>query len=265
MKKSLIQFTMGGLIGYAICYLTNRPTDAGESAEITSQKGEFSVRPSSQSVPPTFSDERSAERMKELESRLRQYSKEEAKRLAEKEAVIADSTSSAVESDLSKIKSAVSLTPQQERNIETLLQEYWTYRYTYRELDADDREKLERPNMDIEKAISDVLSEKQRSDYEEHLAHEARSKAEIVATATLGEYPASLGLTEDQKNQIYSNIYNTFAPNGTGREFSTFVDEFNRTNQTAYHPQNLLTVWAAKDLLTEAQLRQLVSSIKKSE
>ena len=256
---------MGGLIGYATCYLTYRPTDPGESAEITSQEGEFSVRPSRQSVPSTFSDERRAERMKDLEGRLRRYSEEKAKRLAEKKADIADSTRSAVESELSKIKSAVSLSPQQERDIKRLLEEYWTYRYTYRELDADDREKLERPDMNIEKAISDVLSEEQRSDYEEQLAHEARSKAEIVATATLGEYPASLALTEAQKNQIYSNIYNTFAPNGTGREFSTFVDEFNRTNQTAHHPQNLLTVWAAKDLLTEAQLRQLVSSIKKSE
>ncbi len=61
---------------------------------------------------------------------------------------------------------------------------------------------------DIDNLAAEILSPEQLEEYDEMRAQENASRSEMMATAQLSQIAPQLGLTETQKDQVYSIYYN---------------------------------------------------------
>ena len=123
-----------------------------------------------------------------------------------------------------------------EQDIEALLKEHWGYH----SLNAEEREGVAKPDLQIREAILAVLDETQRPAYEEHLKRMDLSKYQTIDIAKLGEYPTTFEFTENQKDKVYSNIFNVLENRKIQHEYMSFVFEFNQINKSDHHPHDLM-------------------------
>ena len=68
------------------------------------------------------------------------------------------------------------------------------------------------PFLDIQAEIAELLTPDQRKVFEERKTAESDQNATVVAQAMLGQFPQSLGLTEDQKDKVFAKLYDQFHP-----------------------------------------------------
>jgi len=157
-----------------------------------------------------------------------------------------------VKHELDKIKAILTLTPQQHQNIEAFCRKFYTF---YSDDDYD--------NGSMEKDIMSVLTGEQISIYEKHVTHKHDTYAAGYATSDLGKYPVTLSLSEDQKDAIYRNLY-LYRHDDTREEIRKILGEYTekiidrpyvKTSRLA-----AVTIWAARDVLTEKQMEILLKS-----
>jgi hypothetical protein len=120
-----------------------------------------------------------------------------------------------------------------------------------------DMSKAELPKM--EENVSLLLTEHQNKIYQDHLDSQKDSSTELASTAFLSQIPVTLNLSDEQKDEVYKNLYVSLHPN-TQAEFQKRWDssqdhEFDKTRQ--------MIVWAAEETLTHDQLEKLKQAYKK--
>ena len=117
----------------------------------------------------------------------------------------------------------------------------------------------DQPPIDVDAEIKALLTPEQLEIYEVHLEERRNSMASTAATSTLGRYPVTLLLSEEQKDSIYENLHSYYHSdsNGEVREAvkSTLPEEYKGADQ--------VVIWAAKDILEEEQYLALLQSLKK--
>lgn len=113
--------------------------------------------------------------------------------------------------------------------------------------------------FEVEAKIKALLTPEQLEIYEVHLEERKDSRASTAATSTLGRYPVTLLLSEEQKDSIYENLHSYYHSDSNSeiREAAknTLPGEYKGTDQAL--------IWAAKDILEEEQYLALLQSLKK--
>ena len=112
--------------------------------------------------------------------------------------------------------------------------------------------------FEVEAKIKALLTTEQLEIYEVHLEERKDSRASTAATSTLGRYPVTLLLSEEQKDSIYENLHSYYHADSDGevREAvkNTFPEEYKGADQ--------VVIWAAKDILEEEQYLALLAALR---
>lgn len=107
--------------------------------------------------------------------------------------------------------------------------------------------------------IRKLLDTDQLELYEEHLDSRKSSVAEIASTAFLNTIPVTLSLSEEQKDQIYGNLYLTFHSDTQ----SEFNERWKALERHDYDRNGQKLIWASEEVLTEEQLTILKKTLAK--
>lgn len=157
---------------------------------------------------------------------------------------------------LKEFKGLFELTPEQAAQIGELAWEssqYWKKVHSGKFVTKD------LPFIDYNAKIKALLTPEQLEIYEVHLEERRNSTASTGATATLGRYPVTLLLSEEQKDSLYENLYSYFHSdlNDEIREAvkNTVPEEYKGTDRAL--------IWAAKGIMEEEQYLALLQSLKK--
>jgi Spy/CpxP family protein refolding chaperone len=105
------------------------------------------------------------------------------------------------------------------------------------------------PFLDIQAEIAELLTPEQRKVLEERKMAESDQNATVVAQAMLGQFPQSLGLTEDQKDKVFAKLYDQFHP-------STSANYEQRWEQMKIKPMDRhsqILEWATEGVLEPEQ------------
>ena len=115
----------------------------------------------------------------------------------------------------------------------------------------------DQPPIDLDAEIKALLTPDQLEIFEVHLEEKKNSTASIAATSTLGRYPVTLLLSDEQKDSIYENLYSYYHADQQDevREAvkNTLPEEYKGTDQAL--------IWAAKDVLDEEQYLALLAAL----
>jgi len=106
---------------------------------------------------------------------------------------------------------------------------------------------------DIDNLAAEILSPDQLDEYDEMRAQEIESRSEMMATAQLSQIAPQLGLTETQKDQVYSIYYN---------QSLEITEEF--MDPERMQESQLLADEQVRDILNEEQ-REVFNTIKKNQ
>ena len=158
---------------------------------------------------------------------------------------------------LQEFKGLFDLTPEQAAQIGELA---WESSQYWKKVHSGEINIKKQPWMDVDAEIKALLTPEQLEIYEVHLEERKVSTASVMATTTLGQYPVTLLLSEEQKDSIYENLYSYFHA-GQREEVKealkdTLPGEYKGTDQTL--------IWAAKETLEEEQYLALLQALKKS-
>jgi len=168
----------------------------------------------------------------------------------------------------------LNLTEEQQHQIGELKYELYLYR-TSNEYDWRDFEDNKSYTSNINKQIKSILSDEQNEAYETHANHLKSAGAKASVIRELGKYPASMNLTEKQKDFIFQNLYQLKynSPGATTREEALEVF-FKRQSDSKYKEfhskykefdrQEKNMIQASEEVLTEEQMEILIQSLKKS-
>ncbi len=157
---------------------------------------------------------------------------------------------------LQEFKGLFELTPEQAAQIGELAWESSQYWKKVRSGVIDIKGKL---HIDYDAKIKALLTPEQLEVYEAHLEEKKDSTASTAATSTLGTYPVTLLLSDEQKDSIYENLYSYFhadLSNETREAVKNIVPE-------EYKGLDRAVIWAAKEILEEEQYLALLQALKK--
>lgn len=157
---------------------------------------------------------------------------------------------------LKEFKGLFELTPEQAAQIGELVWEFSQYweKVHSRKIDTKDL-----PQIDLNAEIKAVLTPEQLEIYEVHLEERRNSVASTAATSTLGRYPVTLLLSEEQKDSLYENLYSYFH-SGLSNEVREAIKN---TVPEDYKGTDRALIWAAMDIMDEEQYLALLQSLKK--
>lgn len=155
-----------------------------------------------------------------------------------------------VRNELKEYNTILALSTEQEEQIANWLQNnHWGFEW-------------QRFHPALTDNIKSILSDEQLDVYEKHLAQKADSEAATKATDLLGNYPVTMNLSENQKDIIYSTLYNLVHLDARKNDeliMEIYTLKIDDRNRRMSYDDNLL-VWAAKETVSEEQMDALIRS-----
>ncbi len=193
-------------------------------------------------------------RIAELEDLLEDY--ERIKREEEKDLIAAKKKE--IEKRLKEYRALFELSPDQAHLIgewEWELAKYW------REFFAGKRSGND-PVPFVEDKVREILSPDQIEIYEAHLEAKHHSQAEFNAQAQLTRYPTTLNLSEEQKDELFLNLYD-IQHKSTKADYEEGLKSYRDTGH--YTPGAEYLLLAASGVLSEDQFEELEKTLRKSQ
>jgi len=159
-----------------------------------------------------------------------------------------------IKGTLKKYNSVLNLTEKQQYKIGEMEWKHNEYWKNYPKSKAG-----KRPPSPLIK-IKSILSDEQYKAWKTHQNQQKNVTAESNATLVLGKYPASMNLTEEQKDFIFQNLFKSEHPATKGKYLKKLRDskykEFGRNGKTM--------MIASEKVLTEEQMEILIQSLTNS-
>jgi len=196
-----------------------------------------------------------------LESLLKKYAETEERDEETKHIAQLDEKEIYINSVLQNYSINLELTEEQEQLIgewEWELTEHWNRQVITSNTPIEGP--LDTPPFSINERIKSILSDDQAQEFQLQLTQIENARTESQAIEQLGRYPASIHLTEEQKDHIYQNIYKYI--HADTRE--VHLKEFNET----YGNQELglgiigeRMLRASNGVLTKKQEKALIHSL----
>jgi len=114
---------------------------------------------------------------------------------------------------------------------------------------------------DISDDIKSILSDEQNEAWEMHQNQKQNADVEAQAVNKLAKYPISMNLTEEQKDFIFQNLYESIHPDTRTK----YAIRLSHTEYKGFGITGKRMIHHAKEVLTEEQMEILIQSLKKSE
>ncbi len=193
-------------------------------------------------------------RIAELEDLLEDY--ERIKREEEKDLIAAKDK--VVESRLKEYRALFELSPDQAH----LIGEWeWENSKYWREFHSGKRSGND-PIPYVEDKVREILSPDQLEIYEAHLEAKYQSGVELAANAQLTYYPTTLNLSEEQKDELFLNLYD-IQHKSTKADYEEGLKSYRDTGH--YTPGAEYLLLAASGVLSEDQFEELEKRLRRSQ
>ena len=157
---------------------------------------------------------------------------------------------------LQEFRGLFDLTPEQASRIGEIEWESSNY---WKKFHAGEIDVKNQPPIDSNAEIMALLTPEQLEIFEVHLEERKDTVASTAATSTLGSYPVTLLLSDEQKDSIYENLYSYYHADRQDEA----RDAAKNTLPEEYKGRDQALIWAAKDILDEEQYLALLQSLKK--
>ena len=161
---------------------------------------------------------------------------------------------------LALLKSRLHLTPEQEAAVKEAMdyeskrtEEMTAKIFSGEKIDAQALTKsMSDPNApkSVEQTLSDILSPDQKTTYQQMEDEEKKSTTETMATAEMNEMAPALQLSETQKDQVYTALYQLQA---------SMTDPATYQNNPAINPTNPISILEFQAKAKEAALAKILT------
>ena len=137
----------------------------------------------------------------------------------------------------------------------------WEHTKYWRDFHAGKRS-ADDPVPFVEDKVREILSPDQLEIYEAHLEAKYQSGVELAANAQLTRYPTTLNLSEEQKDELFLNLYDIMHKS-TKADYEDGLKSYRDTGH--YTPGAEILLFAAREILSEDQFEELEERLRRGQ